>query len=188
MNPGDLFRYQKGADAPLASRRVGHGKDQHDMGGLAAGDELLLALEDPIRARPPRPAAQRPGVGAGLRFGERKGAQYLAPGHGRQPACLLRVAPEIEDWLAGQSVLNRKHRGAGRVCRGDLLHDEGVLQAGPANAIKLFGQQEPQEALRRHGCGLCGGIGAAAVPLRRTGGDHFLGEAPHAVPQQPFIL
>ena len=54
----------------LAGVRVGHREDDRDVGVLAAGDELLGAVQHPAVAVAARPRLDRGGVGAGLRLGQ----------------------------------------------------------------------------------------------------------------------
>ena len=82
---GRVGRHQEGAHALLAGTLVGHGDDDGHLAVLAAGDELLDAIEHIAVTLAHGGGAQAGGVGAHVRLGQAEGAQHLAARQRRQP-------------------------------------------------------------------------------------------------------
>ena len=79
----------EGAHAFFASALVGHGNDDGHVAVLAAGDELLDAVDHVVAAVFHRRGAQRGRVGTHMRFGQAKRAEHVALGQGAQPTLFL---------------------------------------------------------------------------------------------------
>jgi hypothetical protein len=70
--------HEEGADALLAGGLVGDRHDDRDVAVLAAGDELLDAVEHVVAAVAPRGRAQAAGLGADVRLGQAERAEHVA--------------------------------------------------------------------------------------------------------------
>ena len=81
--------HPKGTDAPLAGGFIRHGHDNGNIGMLAAGDELLDAVNHITVTISPRGGAQRRGIATSMWLDQTKRAQHRASGQRRQPLLLL---------------------------------------------------------------------------------------------------
>ena len=75
LRPGRVLADDEGGLAARAERRVDGGDDDVDVGDAAVGDEDLGAVEDPLVAVALGGRLQALDVGAGLRLGDRVGAE-----------------------------------------------------------------------------------------------------------------
>ena len=121
------------------------GARDHDdqVGGLAVGDERLLAVDDVVVAllfgRGPH-ALQ---IGAGAGFGHGDGADEFAAGHFRQPAPFLFLGPVIQNVVRHDGAM---HRDPGRHFRhhGFEILDHGRL-IGEAGAEAAIGFRDARQ-------------------------------------------
>ncbi|MDT4857998.1 hypothetical protein FQZ97_924440 [compost metagenome] len=161
---GRVGGHDERAHAALAGALVGHSDDDGDLAVLAAGDELLHAVDHVTVAVLARGGAQARGVAAGLRFGEAEGAEHLALGQRLEPfLLLLRVAVAHEDGVDG--AVGHADGGAGAAVAGrNLFEHQCEREVVEARAAMLLGHADAVGAQR----------GQALV--------HFLREAVVAVP------
>ncbi|MNL28409.1 hypothetical protein D3C87_1500500 [compost metagenome] len=173
--------HDEGADAALAGGLVGHGHDDGHVGVLAAGDELLHAVEHVVVAIAPGGGAQRGGVRADVRLGQAERAQHLAARQRRQPLLLLRVVGEGHQHAAHRAVVHADDGGGAAVPGGNFLEDQRQRQVVEPRPAQLFRHGHAIAAQR--GQFLVHGLrkGLVAVPLRRLRGDDVLRELPHGI-------
>ena len=81
----------------LGARAAGLADHDDQVGGLAVGDERLLAVDDVVVALLPRGGAHGLQVGPGAGFGHRDGTDPFAARELWQPALLLLLGAVIED-------------------------------------------------------------------------------------------
>ena len=120
----------EGADALLAGGLVGHRHDDRDVAVLAAGDELLDAVEHVVVAVAHGAwCAAPPASRADVRLGQAEGAEHLAARQRPQPLLLLRVVARTPSGCehTGQLLTLDDGRG-GAVAGGDLFQHEGQRQ------------------------------------------------------------
>jgi len=157
---------------------------------LAAGDELLDAVEHITVAVAPRARAQLRGVGAGLRLGQGKAAQQLAARQRRQPALLLRAAAVAQQdgvdravgdadggahaAVAGRDFFQhqRQRQGVEPHTAQRLGHADAVATQGRQPLVGLFGEDVPLVPSSGVGPQLLEGEGAHGVAdLQLVGGE-----------------
>src|SRR6185369_2264213 len=92
----------EGRNAFVFETLVGGGKDDSGPLVAAVGDEDLGAVDDVVVTVPLVGGGNRPGVAAGIRFGQQETADGVAGVQGRQPFLLLLLAAEGVDWAAAQ--------------------------------------------------------------------------------------
>ena len=126
--------------APLAEH-------QQQVGGVAAGDEGLAAVDDDVVAVRREARRHARGVGARIRLGDGERAQP-ARGDARQQPLLLLLAAEIDQRLHAVEVGGVDDAGGGAGLRDDLHHGQIELVARRAAAIGLRHEQ-PVEPERR---------------------------------------
>jgi gluconate 5-dehydrogenase len=116
------------------------GEDGEDVGERAVGDPGLLPVErvEPAISGQPRGRSRRQGVGAGVRLGQRVGADQLRTREPRQVARLLVVGAEVHDRerpdrrvAADRSSERGTHRQVFADVRGaDLVEPETAVRGG----------------------------------------------------------
>ena len=136
---GRVGRHDEGADALLAGRLVGDRHHDRDVAVLAAGDELLDAVEHVVRRRRARPSSSGPSASrADVRLGQAEGAEHVAA---RQR--LAATAASARRW---PSAIRIEHTGqlltltivrGGAVAGGDLLEDQRQRQVVEPGAVPL---------------------------------------------------
>ncbi len=110
------------------------------------GDEALGAVEDIAVAIAPRGRLQGGGVGAGIRFGQREGADDLAGRELGQVAALLLLGPVHDDALGADAVVGadeRAERGRGLA---DLEGEARLFLHGEAKAAIFGGDSQAEHA------------------------------------------
>ena len=141
-----IGRHPERADAALARALVGDGHDDADIGVLAAGDELLDAVEHVMVAVAPRGGAQRRRVAARLRLGQRKRTEHAAGSQRLEPLFFLRVVRIGHAYAAHRAIVDRDDgRGAAIAGRDFLDHDRQreIVEAG---AAELFRHRDAEHA------------------------------------------
>ena len=145
---GRVGRHDEGAHALLAGALVGDGDDDGDMAVLAAGDELLDAVDHIVVAVLHRRGAQGRGVAAHMRLGQAERAQHLALRQRRQPLLFLRgVAVAHQDGV--DRAVGHADRGAGAaVAGGDFFQHQRQRQVVEVGAAELLGHADAVGAQR----------------------------------------
>ena len=130
----------------LGAGSAGARHDDDQVGGLAVGDEGLLAVDDVVVALLARGGPHALQVGAGAGLGHRDGADELAARHFRQPAQLLLLGAVVQDVVRDDGAV---HGDAGRDFRHhalDVLEDGGIVGEGGAEAAIGFRHARQQGA------------------------------------------
>src|SRR3954471_6669890 len=177
---GRLGGHEKGADAFLAGRLVGHCENDGNVGVLARGDELLDAVQHVVGALALGTRRDRRGIGADLRLGEGKGAEHLALGERHEVAALLLiVAVAVQD--SGNEIVHRDDGRGGAVAGSNLLAGDrhgAVVEPGAAPLLRYGDAIEAHggEALKRRAWKLLVAVPARGVRcelLARVAPDGF---------------
>ncbi len=181
-------RHNKGTDTALAGVWIGDGENDHRAGMLARRDELLGSIEHVVIAVAPGAGAQAAGIGAGLRFGEGKGADLLAARQRAKEIALLLVVAETQDGHATHRVVHAHDGRAGAVTGGDLLQRHGIGQVARVAAAPLLRHQHAEETERGHLADRLGRVTVLAAPLFGEGLQALPGELPGHLGDRALIL
>ena len=185
---GRVGRHQEGAHALLAGALVGDGDDDRELAVLAAGDELLDAVDHVAVAVLALAVVRSAEASLPTCGSVRQNAPSSSPcASGVQPLLLLRVVA-----VAHQDGVDRAvgdaDRGAGAaVAGGDLFQHQRQRHVVEAGAAVLLGHADAvgaqrRQALVRLAAGRCarwsqrGGVGPQLLLRERAHGvaDHFL--------------
>ncbi len=180
--------HEEGADAFLARGPVGCGHHDGDLSVLAAGDELLDAVEDVVVTLQPCRGAQVGGVRSGLRFGQRERADPLAARHRAQPLVFLRIATPGHQNGAHRAVVHAHDGAGGAVGRGDLLNGQRERQVVEPGAVPFGGHGDAQATQRRQALQRLARKAAFARPVGRMRGDFGLSKIAHRVADHAVIV
>ena len=144
--------HDEGRDAAGSTLlRIGHGKDDREVGVLTVGDVVLVAVDDPLVPVTHSRRADGLGIAARLGLSEREAHRLLGSGHGKH----IRL-PQMR-WQ-----LEQERRRAGRVGRRDGGH--GQAHARARGILDEQGRAEHGQALS---AGLLRHVGGVE-PLLRT--------------------
>jgi hypothetical protein len=126
---------------------AGDGRDRDVPGdvGAGVGDELLGAVDDPLRALEARAGLRVAGVAARLRLGEPEGAEAPAGAQIGQVALLLLLGAEQVDRLRAERRVRAHRDRHGRVDPRELLDGDRVGQRVAARAAVLLGERDAHE-------------------------------------------
>jgi len=180
--------HDEGADAALARRLVGDGHDNGHVGSLAAGDELLDAVEHIAVTVARRGGAQAVGLRAHVRLGETEGPQHLAARQRHQPLPLLRIAGPGHEQRAHGAVVDAHHGGSRAVAGGDLLEDEREAQIVQPRAAPFGGHGHAVAAERGQALQFFLRKVRLAVPARGMRRDVVLHERAHRVLDRDMVF
>ena len=182
LRPGRVLADDEGGLAAGAERRVDGGDDDVDVGDAAVGDEDLGAVEDPLVAVALGGRLQALHVGAGLRLGDRVGAELdllaAAEALGNPLADLLGGAGR-GDARRGEAGAGDRQGDAGaapvELLGRDHLHLALLVGGGALDAL------EAAEALLARLLDHLPGDALLFVVLAGGGPDHLAGEGPAAL-------
>ena len=161
---GVVGAHHEGAQALLAGVLVGDGNHHGRLTVLAAGDELLGAVDDVFVAFLHRGGADGGSIGAHVRLGQAEGAEDVAAGSGHQPLLLLRLVAVLhQDGVVG-AVGHGDGRAGAAVTGRDFFQHQGQRDIVQTGAAVFF----------RHANAISTQLGQALV--------RFLGEAVLLVP------
>ncbi len=183
MKPGRVGGHQDGGDflldaavrAFLLAGDRGDGDQPGDV-GAGVGDELLVAVDDPLPAAELGGGLGAAGVGAGFRLGQAEAGERLAGGQQRQPFLLLGLVAEAVDRHGAEGDAGLQGDGDGLVHAAQLFEGEGQGEVVAAHAAEFLREGQAEEAHVRH---LGDHLVGEAVLLVVLGGDrghHFVGE------------
>ena len=135
-------------DAARALLRRRPGGDQHQVGGVAVGDEGLRAVESPAVALADCGRPQRGEIGSARRLGHRQRGDQLTPAEARQPALLLLLGAQVDQ--IGRDAVG-VDADAGRVGDGELRQllrqDRGEPRITDVAATVGLWHVEPEQLL-----------------------------------------
>jgi hypothetical protein len=134
------------ADALAALAAVGVGGDEAVVADGAVGDEVLAAVEDVAAVLLLGAGREAGGVGAGVRLGDRVGADDLPGDAARQVLLALRVGAELVDREGGEVGVG-VHRGGdpGAHLR-HLLDEDALGDLVGADAAVLLREHDAEQA------------------------------------------
>ena len=184
---GAVGRHDEGADALLAGCLVGDGEYHGDIGVLAAGDELLHAVEDIMIALALRARGDRACVRSRMRFGQTEASEQPALRQRLEEIVLLRVARIAVENIAHQGLYAGDGRGRA-VAGGDFLQGQRERDVIQPRAAPLLGNGDAEQAHRRHLVQRIFRKRAIAIPARGIGGEAFGGEGAHRVADHSLFL
>ena len=180
--------HDEGAHALLARALVGHGDDDGDIAVLAAGDELLDAVDDVAVALLHGGRSQGRGVRAHMRLGQAERAEHLALRQRREPLLLLRVVAVAHQDGVDRAV-GHGNRGAGAaVAGGDFFEHQRQRQVVELGAAVFLGHADAVGA--ELGQALVHVLGEVVflVPFRGVRPELFLGKGAHRVADHFLVL
>ncbi len=140
------------ADAARAApilRQVRPRHHENDVARRSARHPRLRAVEYPVGTVTPRLRAERRGVGACLRFRQRKCAKPLATCHRLEKTLFLFVGAPAENHLRRQRVVHAEHHRHGRVDGRDLLERHQVRECIETEPVVPLGDHHAKESQRR---------------------------------------
>ena len=155
--------------------------DDRDVAVLAAGDELLDAVQHVLAAVAQRRRLQAVGLRADVRLGEAERAEHVAARERLQPLLLLRIVRPRHQDRADRAVVDADDRRGRAVAGGDLLEDDGEREVVEAGAVELGRHRDAVAAERGEALQLGLREVAVAVPLRRVRRDAVLHVAANRV-------
>lgn len=124
---------------------MGAGDDEDGVGLVDAGDEGLLAVEDPLVTVLLRRGGDVVAVGAGVGLGDAESADEFTGGDTGQPALSLVGGAEGGDDGTADRRGHDEHQKAASL-GGQFLLDDGELEEPRTAAAVLLGKVHPDEA------------------------------------------
>ena len=137
-------------------------------GVLGVGDPDFLAGDAIAAARLDRLGLLVRRVGAGVRLGEREGADRLAARQLSQPALALRIASGVRDHFGHQRVGHRQRHRDGRAGPRDRFDRQRVADVVPAEAAPGLRDRDAEQPLPRRRVHHVGGKLARLVDAGRA--------------------
>ena len=184
---GRVGWHDEGADTFFASGLVGHGDHNSHIAMLAAGDELLDALQHIAVTLTGGRGAQSRGIGPDMGFGEAKGTEHVSLRQGHQPLLLLfGIAVAHQDGI--HRAIGDADGGAGATVAGRNFlqhHRQGqVIQACAALGFWHANAVSPQ--LGQATVHLFG-KGVLFVPACGLRPQLVLGKSPNGIPNHFLV-
>ena len=179
--------HDKGAHALFACGFIRDGNDDGHLAVLAAGDELLYAVDDVIAPVLDRRGAQGRSVGADMRLGQAERAQHLAARQGGEPLLLLRrVAVAHEDGV--HRAVGHADGGAGAAVTGrDFFQHQRQAEVVQPRAAVFLGHADAVSAQRGQALVDIFGEVVLFVPAGGVGGDFGLHKLAHGIAHHVLV-
>ena len=135
---GRVRRHPEGADAALAGRLVGDGHDDGHVCILAAGNELLGAVDDVLIAVARGRGAQGRGIAARVRFCQAKRPQHGALRQRTQPLLLLRIVGVHHGDAAYGAIIHGNDGRRAAITGSDFFQHQSQRHVVEAGATERF--------------------------------------------------
>ena len=124
--------------------RVGAGEDDQEVGLVGVGAPVLGTGDLPVVAHAHGAAGDVGNIRAGIRLGQRIGAEKLALRHARQQLGLALRRQRVH--RAQQAVAARDQAGDAHPAAREFLGDQAVLEGAQPEAAEFFGDQDAEVA------------------------------------------
>ncbi len=167
---------------------IGPGGKDHDVSDGTIGDEILLAVDDPLVAVQHSRGLGGAGIAARFRLGQPEGADFLALGQGHQVLLLLLLVAKEVNGRGGQRGLGDKGDGRGAAGPCDLLHGDGIADAIAPHPPVLLGKGQAEEAQLAHLAKGLHGEPVLFVYLLSDGFDLVFSKVAHHLADQFLLL
>jgi len=127
-------------------RGVRHRHADANVGVVPVGGESFRTVDDPAAVFLHGRSAGTTCIGAGLRFGERPAAEFLALCQRRDVFFLLLVAAKFIDVIRAQRIVCRDDDADRTIHAREFFDDDGVFGVAHARAAVFFRKNHAQES------------------------------------------